>query len=104
MKVWCFTRDESGLLEAGGQVQASNRCKPRSLRAGAEDKNPLGSGHYGILSIVPRGLNRNGFLCRKCQELGDKGLRFSPDPAVEKWPLRGSPATSRQRHWTTRLR
>jgi hypothetical protein len=42
--------------------------------AGAEDKNPVGSGHYGMLSIAPRGLNRNGFLCRKCQELGDKGL------------------------------
>jgi len=40
--------------------------------AGAEDKNPVGSGHYSILSIAPRGLNCNRFLCRKCQELGDK--------------------------------
>ena len=28
-----------------------------------------------------------------------KYLRFSPDAAVEKWPLRGSPATSRRCHW-----
>ena len=34
------------------------------------------------------------------QEFGDKGLRFSPDAAVEKWPLRGSPGT-RCRHWPT---
>src|SRR6202163_934599 len=39
--------------------------------------------------------------CRKRQESGDKGLRFFPDAAVEKWPLRGSPATSRRRHWPT---
>jgi hypothetical protein len=31
--------------------------------------------------------------------LSDKILRFSPDAAVEKWPLRGSPATSRRCHW-----
>ena len=42
--------------------------------AGAKDKNPVGSGHYGTLNIAPRLLNRNGFLCRKCQESGAKGL------------------------------
>jgi len=39
------------------------------------------------------------FLCRNWQESGHKGLRFSPDTAVEKWPLRGSSATSRPCHW-----
>jgi len=38
-------------------------------------------------------------FCRKRQESGDKRLRFSPDAAVEKWPLRGSLATSRRCHW-----
>jgi hypothetical protein len=28
-----------------------------------------------MLSIAPRLFNRNGFLCRKCQESGDKGLK-----------------------------
>src|ERR1019366_5104253 len=42
--------------------------------AGAEDKNPVGSGHYDKPSIAPRRLNRNGFLCRKCQESVGKGL------------------------------
>jgi len=32
-EVRCRTRDEGRSLEAGGQAQASNRCKPRSLRA-----------------------------------------------------------------------
>ena len=47
--------------------------------AGAKDKNPVGSGHYGTLSIAPRWLNRNGFLCRKCQESGGKGLSVRPE-------------------------
>src|SRR5450631_3786317 len=42
--------------------------------AGAKDKNPVGSGHYGSPSIALRLLNRNGFLCRKCQVSGCKGL------------------------------
>jgi hypothetical protein len=42
--------------------------------AGAVDKNLVGSGHYGKPSIAPGSLNRNGFLCRKCQESGYKGL------------------------------
>src|ERR1017187_2510394 len=53
--------------------------------AGAEDKNPVGSGHYGKPSIAPRRLNRNGFLCRKCQESGGKGLKVTgsnPVPAT----------------------
>jgi hypothetical protein len=29
----------------------------------------------------------------------DKILRFSPDAVGEKWPLRGSRATSMRRHW-----
>src|SRR5271166_5388436 len=32
------------------------------------------------------------------RETQTKILRFSPDVAVEKWPLRGSPATTRRRH------
>jgi hypothetical protein len=48
--------------------------------AGAKDKNPVGSGHYGTLNIAPRLLNRNGFLCRKCQESGGKGLKIDRRP------------------------
>jgi hypothetical protein len=29
--------------------------------AGAKDKNPVGSSHYGTPIIAPRFLNRNGF-------------------------------------------
>src|SRR4051812_11983946 len=32
-EVWSCTRDEGGPLEVGSQVQASNHCKLRSLRA-----------------------------------------------------------------------
>src|SRR5208282_4622561 len=39
--------------------------------AGEKDRNPVGSGRYGIQSIAPARLNRNGSLCRKCQESGD---------------------------------
>ena len=73
--------------------------------AGANDKNPVGSGHYGTLSIAPRPFNRNGFLRRKREELGGKGLRFSPDRAVEKWPWWGSSPASKAsttgQYWTT---
>jgi putative transposase len=31
-EVWRYTRDENGPLDAGSQVQASNRCKPLPLR------------------------------------------------------------------------
>ena len=33
------------------------------------------------------------------QDSHGKDLRFSPDMAVEKWPLRGSPAASKPCHW-----
>ncbi len=77
----------------------SARLLPQS--AGAKQKNHSGSGHYGIRRVALWDFIRNGIFCRKRQESGDKRLRFSPDAAVEKWPLRGSPATSRRRHWPT---
>ena len=33
------------------------------------------------------------YSMQEARRVGRKGLRFSPDAAVEKWPLRGSPAT-----------
>ena len=33
--------------------------------AGAKDKNPVGSGHYGTPSFAPRVLNRKGFFAQK---------------------------------------
>ena len=32
-EMWCYARDEGGPLEAGSQVQASNRCKLQPSRA-----------------------------------------------------------------------
>ena len=46
--------------------------------AGAKRKNPMGSGHYGTTTIAQRLVNRNGFLCRKRQESGGKGLTIPP--------------------------
>jgi hypothetical protein len=43
--------------------------------AGAKGENPVGSSHYGAPTIAPRLLGRKGFLCRKRQESGDKGLK-----------------------------
>ena len=36
-----------------------------SASAGAEDKNPVGSSHYGTPSVASPPRNCNGFLCRK---------------------------------------
>jgi hypothetical protein len=38
--------------------------------AGEKDKNIVDSDHYGTPGIAPAGLDRIGFLCGKCQELG----------------------------------
>jgi hypothetical protein len=38
--------------------------------ASAKEKNPVGSSHYGMPNIASRLLNRNGFLCGKCQQSG----------------------------------
>jgi hypothetical protein len=35
-------------------------------------------------SIAPRLFNRNGFLCRKCQESGDKGLSERGDRLADR--------------------
>ena len=55
-------------------------------------------GHYHS------GIDLMGFfagcdLTRTCQVPGGKDCAFPRDAAVEKWPLRGSPATSRRCHW-----
>ncbi len=42
--------------------------------AGAKDKNPVGSSHYGSRTMASRFFDRKGFLRRKRQQSGDKGL------------------------------
>ena len=47
--------------------------------AGANDKNPVGSRHYGAWIIPPRQLDRNQILCRKCQDSALKRLTQCPE-------------------------
>ena len=61
-------------------VRANSDDPPIHIRpnvpasAGAKDKNPVGSSHYGSRTMASRFFDRKGFLRRKRQQSGDKGL------------------------------
>ncbi len=69
--------------------------------SGCKAKEPFRSRPLRHMQGGTAAFQSQRIFCRKRQESGDKRLRFSPDAAVEKWPLRGSPATSRRCHEPT---